>query len=209
MQELKTIENYFNTNAIKHKQSIESLNWGSKRTQEIRFHIFSEIANLEGKSILDVGCGFGDFCTFLQKKLGLKIDYTGVDISKEIVTQAKAKNPDLEILHLNILEEQIGQFDYVVGSGIHNIKLEDNYGFFQTMLEKMFSLAKEGVATNFIYKGETEFDAHIFAYEQEKILSMAQKLSPFLELRSDYLPHDMTLFLYKNDWATRHHYHEA
>ncbi len=210
MEELKTIEQFFNTSAKEYGATLDALNWGSKRTQELRFHILSEIAPLEGKSILDVGCGFGDFFYFLQEKLHYNINYTGVDISSEIVKEAREKYPTLNIKHLNILEETIEAHDYVFGSGIHNLKLDDNYGFFSLMLEKMYALAKEAVGTNFIYAQEGyKFDEHIFAYELEKILPIVQKITPYSLFRSDYLPHDMTLFLYKKDWATRHGYNEA
>lgn len=210
MQDIYAIENFFNTSAQRHGLSLDALNWGSKRTQELRFHVLSEIDSLRGKSILDVGCGFGDFAAFLTRQLGDDFCYVGVDISKEIVMQAREKHPHLDIRHLNILEEEIESFDYLFGSGIHNLKIDDNYGFFTKVTQRMFELAKEGIGTNFIQARQGfEFAEHIFAYELEKIVPIVEQLTPYVTVRTDYLPHDTTLFLYKNDWATRNNYHEA
>ena len=44
------------------------LGWGSKKSQDLRFKILIDRWNLENKSILDIGCGFGDFYFFLKKK---------------------------------------------------------------------------------------------------------------------------------------------
>jgi len=207
MDMLKTTEIFFDANAQKHEDSLLALDWGSKRTQELRFFILSEIADLNNKTILDVGCGFADFFVFLTQKLQLNISYTGVDISQNIITTAKAKHPDLDLRHLNILRESIEPFDYVFGSGIHNIKTTQNYTLLEMLLKQMFAIAKEGVATNMI---DASFDAnlaeHIFAYEKKRVIETVESITPYYCLRSDYLPHDFTLFLYKNDWATRNSY---
>ena len=209
MKDLQTIENFFNEKTQQNGYSIKSLDWGSKRTQQIRFHIFSEIASLENKSVLDVGCGFGDFFDFLTTTLGLNIEYTGVDISSKVVAQAKERNPQLNIIKLDILSQEVQKHDYVFGSGIHNIKVEKNDELLQKMLEKMFALCNYGVATNMINKTyESSLAEHIYGYELQKVMDMTKKLTPFSVVRQDYLPNDFTLYLYKHDWATRSNYEE-
>ncbi|MFA6138822.1 MAG: class I SAM-dependent methyltransferase [Sulfurimonas sp.] len=209
MDDLQRIENFFNEKTQLNGYSIKSLDWGSRRTQQIRFHIFSEIASLENKSILDVGCGFGDFFDFLNINLGLNVRYTGVDISSKIVAQAKERNPNLNIVKLDILSEEIEKHDYVFGSGIHNIKVEKNDELLERMLNKMFELCNYGVATNMINKTyENSLAEHIYGYELSKVMEMCKKLTPFSVVRQDYLPNDFTLYLYKHDWATRSNYEE-
>ncbi len=209
MDDLQIIENFFNEKTEQNGYSIKSLDWGSKRTQQIRFHIFTEIASLENKSVLDVGCGFGDFFDFLNTTLGLNIRYTGVDISSKIVAQAKERNPELHILKLDILSEEIEKHDYVFGSGIHNIKVEKNNELLEKMLSRMFELCNCGVATNMINKTyENSLAEHIFGYELSTVMGMCKKLTPYSVVRQDYLPNDFTLYLYKHDWATRSNYEE-
>lgn len=207
MDMLKKTQEFFDASVEKHADSLIALDWGSKRTQELRFFLFSEIDNLNGKTVLDVGCGFGDLFVFLTQKLHLNITYTGVDISKNIIATAKKRHPSLDLKQLNILEDPIESFDYVFGSGIHNIKTADNYALLEMLLTKMYEIANEGVATNMIDASfDTNLAEHIFAYEKNKVLEITQKITPYYVLRRDYLPHDFTLFLYKNDWATRNNY---
>jgi 2-polyprenyl-3-methyl-5-hydroxy-6-metoxy-1,4-benzoquinol methylase len=46
-----------------------SVHWSDPQGQEIRFRVLSQIANLNGQNVLDVGCGLGDLLTFFEKKI--------------------------------------------------------------------------------------------------------------------------------------------
>lgn len=209
MDDLKSIEEFFDTKTVENGHSIKSLDWGSKRTQEIRFYIFSELASLNGKSILDVGCGFADFFHFLNDKLKLNIDYTGIDISTEIVKKTKALYPYLNIQKKDILTQDVKKHDYVFASGIHNIKVQDNYKLLEKMLKRMFELTNFALATNFVNIAYKEpLAKHIFGYDIKKVRDIAKYITSFSTIRQDYLPNDFTLYLYRHDWATRSNYEE-
>ena len=80
--------------------------------------LFSMMPNLEGKRILDLGCGFGEHCIqFVQ--LGAE-KVVGIDISKKMLEVAQAENKNPKITYLNMPMEEIGQlsgtFDVVVSS---------------------------------------------------------------------------------------------
>ena len=44
-------------------------------------------------SILDLGCGNGRFGAFLAARLGLPVDYSGVDVSRRLLAEARSVNP--------------------------------------------------------------------------------------------------------------------
>ena len=52
---------YFTGLAEKYGNDVRTLNWGSKASQKGRFAVLEKIGNLNKKSVLDVGCGLGDF----------------------------------------------------------------------------------------------------------------------------------------------------
>ena len=80
---------YYNQLLEKNKDGPQSVGWGSKKSQNIRFKVLAEIGNLKNKKILDYGCGLGDFYKFLQKyKIG---DYVGYDINGKMVKRAMKK----------------------------------------------------------------------------------------------------------------------
>ena len=64
---------------------------GGAERQYLRFKTTLDAAVLFGEeltSILDIGCGFGDFCFYL-KNLKSSIKYTGVDINESLIGVAK------------------------------------------------------------------------------------------------------------------------
>ena len=61
----------FYTSAIKkHGTSPKGLNWHSKKTQYIRFKTILELlpSDMKNITLVDAGCGFGDFYLYLLKK---------------------------------------------------------------------------------------------------------------------------------------------
>ena len=80
--------------------------------------LFSLLPELADKTILDLGCGFGEHCMGFIKKGAAKV--VGIDISKKMLEVAKEENSDPKITYLNMPMEDIGsldeKFDLVVSS---------------------------------------------------------------------------------------------
>ena len=74
--DIKSLVKFYEKNARKYKNTFKSVAWGSRKSQKRRFEILSQIANLEGHSLLDVGCGPGDFYGWLKERYN-KFHYTG------------------------------------------------------------------------------------------------------------------------------------
>ena len=71
----------FYTSAIqKHGITAKGVNWISSDTQRIRFKAILEMlpSDLSWITLIDAGCGFGDFFTYLKKKNKLPKKYTGI-----------------------------------------------------------------------------------------------------------------------------------
>lgn len=70
--------------------------------------------HLTGKSVLEVGCGRGDFLAFLQKDLNCQC--VGVDVSEEMIRSAKERNPGpvYRVMDSASLDFPAGSFDFVV-----------------------------------------------------------------------------------------------
>lgn len=78
----------------------------------------------ENMSVLDIGCAQGGFSGIIGEKLN-NFSYTGLDISKEMILQAKLKHPNHNFYHIeeddySILEEINGgnAFDLTLALGI-------------------------------------------------------------------------------------------
>ena len=69
----------------------------------------------EGMSILDIGCAQGGFAGIIREQLS-KFSYTGVDISKAMITKASEKYPQHVFHHVN-------ENDYSALSGKYDMTL--------------------------------------------------------------------------------------
>lgn len=80
--------------------------------------LFSLLPDLNGKSVLDLGCGFGEHCKGFIQSGAAKV--VGVDISAKMLEVAREENSDPRITYLNMAMEDIGSleehFDVVVSS---------------------------------------------------------------------------------------------
>lgn len=85
--------------------------------------LFSLSPDLHGKSVLDLGCGYGENCAEF-KKLGAA-DVLGIDISEKMLTVATAEHPDIEFLRADMsdLSSVINKYDVIFSSlALHYIE---------------------------------------------------------------------------------------
>jgi len=78
----------------------------------------SLLPDLENKTVLDMGCGFGFSCVEFRKKGATKV--IGIDISEKMLTAAREQNTDDNLQFLNLDIEKIDElgmkFDIVYSS---------------------------------------------------------------------------------------------
>ena len=149
------IERY-NERLSVHGYDPKTLGWGGAERQYLRFKTTLDAAVLFGEeltSILDIGCGFGDFCFYL-KNLKSSIKYTGVDINESLIGVAKKEFRDSNF-YLGTIDScafEDGSSDLVVENGIFNAKLDfqDQLDYIERTLREMFRVSKYGVAADFM-----------------------------------------------------------
>lgn len=181
----------------KHGKSHKTLNWGSQEGQRLRFKILAEIGRLEGKRILDVGCGLGDFAGWLAKN-NIQADYTGLDLTPELVKQAQKNYPALAFVQGSILDESllVGQrFDFVLASGIFYTYSTGGGAWLRAAVARMWSLCKDGVAFNSLSAWSEGHEAGEYYADPPTTLAYCRTLTPWVAMRHDYHPRDFTIYL--------------
>ncbi|HLD14960.1 MAG TPA: class I SAM-dependent methyltransferase [Candidatus Nanoarchaeia archaeon] len=86
------------------------------------------MVNENPKKVLDYGCGSALFYTYLRKKFP-KMNYTGVDLSPDMLKVAKSKFKKEKFVEGNAekLPFENNSFDFVIGRGIlHHLHNSDN-----------------------------------------------------------------------------------
>lgn len=102
--------------------------------------LFSMMPNLKDKTILDLGCGFGEHCKGFVESGAKKV--IGIDISEKMLEIAKQENADSKITYINMPMENIFEltekFDIIISSlAFHYV--ED----FAGVVKNVFNLLNE------------------------------------------------------------------
>ncbi len=186
-----------------HESGPKALGWGSETSQKIRFRILCEIGNLNGKNILDFGCGFGDLYGFFtengKKNLGR---YVGVDMNPFAIEKARQKYQGVEFRvgdYLALKEFPEGSFDYVVASGVFNIEIPHWQQYTYASLLEMYRVCKNAVGINFL-NAQTILPKSEGSHYTDpcELLKFANSNLNFRSvLRQDYWPNDFTMYIYK------------
>lgn len=187
--------------------SPKTLGW-DKGKQDIRFSILTSQWELEGKRILDVGCGFGDLNRYFRKNKIENYEYVGVDVVEELIHEAKKQNSEngnskISYICADFLDMPFTEsFDYVISSGAFNRRFFgelDNYSFIEKCIDKSFDLCGEGIAFDFLSdKVDYQYE-HTFHSSPERILGYSYSKSRNVILRNDYMPFEFSIFIFKDD----------
>jgi len=187
---------------LRHGDSPEAVQYTSRESQERRFELLASVADLEGRSVLDFGCGTGQLCSYLQRR-GVTVDYHGVDIVDEFVALCRRKFPQGRFGRLEDFAGQ--QFDYVLVGGVFNNRMDDNVGFYQGTLRTLFGMARRGLAFNMMSAYVDYQDPGLFYEHPENVFRFLKtEITPFVALRNDYevkagvVPFDFTVYAYRS-----------
>lgn len=177
-----------------------SLDWASKKSQEIRFREMVKIGCLDKKSILDVGCGLGDFYAYLRDKLGLMFfEYTGIDIVPEFTNLAKSKYGGSLFKCCDLFGYE-GQPDYVFMIDVVDTLVEDNWRIIKGMLARAFRVARIAVGASFLSSyapPEDIANSDQYYVQPEELFRFCKTLTPWVVMKHEYLPHNVMIWLYR------------
>ncbi len=175
----------------------ESLGW-TRNGQVLHYEALLDIGNIEGKNILDFGCGKGDFYRFLREKQ-VCTHYSGFDINEDLITVARKRYPGVCFrvfdIETDIMEED---FDYIFLCGVFNLKVQGIGQTVRKTLKTLFGHCKVGLAFNALSSHSPKKDFELHYESPGELFSFAvENLSPLVSLRHDRIPYDFTMFVYK------------
>jgi SAM-dependent methyltransferase len=177
----------------------KSLCWHQKGAAHQRFRVLWAEIDFNQRSVLDVGCGFGEMGKFLLKRYkGVK--YTGVDIVPEFIEEAKKHLLDVSFEICDYFAHPMEKkFDIVIASGTLNSNVEDNIGFRKKAIKVMFEHTKRILAFNMLGahpQPASNKDSNIWFADSIEILKYCMSLTRRVVLRANYHPTDFTIFMY-------------
>lgn len=185
----------------RHGAGFRATLWGSRETQLLRFAVMCELAPLDGCTILDVGCGQGDFAVYLHD-LGVRFrQFIGVDAMEDMIEQAKGRALErCRFSTADLLRDgswlNAAGADWITISGTLNTMEEPTA---QGLVETCFRAAQQGVIFNFLSNRAHEkwLEKNLAParrFHTVRWIDWALTLSPNVSFTQDYLEgHDATI----------------
>lgn len=200
------INKRYSERLTKEGDTYEALRTGPWERRELRFSIISEIGIQSGDSVLDVGCGYGDFYDYLNRQ-GVDVKYTGFDINPDFIDIAQGKYPGQQFELKDIINEDYEKYDWIISSSCFNLKLQaqDNYEFIEQILTSAYAHANKGVALD-LFTDYVDFKMdNMFYYSPEKVFTMGKRISKRVCLRHDHPMFEFCIYLYPDflGWANK------
>jgi len=170
--------------------SAEGVAWDSAQTQKKRFSaITSCIGDLKQDSVVDAGCGFGDFYLYLKEKGNLPKSYIGLDLCAPMVEEAKVRT-GCKIMQKDILSQSIPTADWYVASGSMNLLTQMETRIF---IQRCFEKSRKGFVFNLLEGKERE--GKYSYWKPYEILTLCRTLSNNVKLKEGYMEGDFTVVL--------------
>ena len=196
------VADHFGALVRQHGYGHEAIDYGSRMGQRQRFDVLTETLTLEGRRVLDVGCGFADLAEYLNER-EIGATYEGIDICPELIEEARRRHPGLPLKVCNLLDEDPQEpCDVAIANGIFYLLGGEAEGLMQRIVVRMFELAREAVAFTSLSTWADHREPNEYHADPRRVLEFCQTLTPRVTLRHDYMPHDFAVFLMKCGGAT-------
>lgn len=202
MKKLQIIQKYYENNMLNGDAEYKILGWESEEAQRLRFDMLLNGTELEGKRLLDVGCGTGNLLEYINSK-GINVKYTGVDILEPMIKIATGKKLKGNFYHADIFKDNIFKgksFDIIYSSGIFNLNLGNNRTFLHDAIGLFLGLASEAVVFNLLHVASPDREDKYFYFHPDEIKEILADYSDAIkevEIIEAYLKNDFTVICRK------------
>ena len=146
------VADYYSEKVRQHGETAQGVDWNSTESQKTRFDQLLGIvpSGASEYSVLDYGCGYGAIIDVLTER-GQPFRYVGYDVSEEMIVRARRLHPG-DQCEFTTDEEELGPSDYVVASGVLNVRLEASKAkwkeYVLETLDDLHRLSLKGFAFN-------------------------------------------------------------
>jgi SAM-dependent methyltransferase len=149
---LPRVAAYYASKLAAHGTTPRGVDWNGIESHELRHRQFLRL--LDGSpnaSVLDLGCGFGDFFRFLRAA-GHQGRFIGYDIAPSMIEKARELYGESDKLRWQIGAEPAEIAEFAIGSGIFNVKgdipNEAWIGYVHRSIDILAHAGRQGFAFN-------------------------------------------------------------
>ena len=195
MKIIEKIRRYYENNNQKYGKGEARNLWAEPYRQQVRFEKIINLVDFSGKSICDVGCGYGDFYFFLNKYGIPFLKYTGIELLEEHCQVARERLPNnCEIICADFLSKDFGHFDILIASGVFNFYEVGWLEFTTSIINKMWQVSNDSIIFNI---RSSYGDIKPAWIKPSFWTSYAEDKTKKFSLHHDYLMNDFTIIMSK------------
>jgi hypothetical protein len=186
--------------AEKYGGGFSALLWASPKTQRARFDAIQRAFDMDGRSVLDAGCGRADLMGFLLDQNVRPADYIGLEAVDALASAAEARAyTNSRIIRGDFIRDPARLFvgaDVIVFSG--SLNTMDDGAFYRT-IARAYEAAAQAVVFNFLSSAALAGKEYLVWHQAERVQSFLRKLNGDVQMLSDYLQGDCTAAIIKRD----------
>ena len=199
------VADYYSEKVRQHGETAQGVDWNSTESQKTRFDQLLGIvpSGASEYSVLDYGCGYGAIIDVLTER-GQPFRYVGYDVSEEMIVRARRLHPG-DQCEFTTDEEELGPSDYVVASGVLNVRLEASKAewkeYVLETLDDLHRLSLKGFAFNALtsYSDSDHMRDDLFYADPSWLFDHCKRrYSGQVALLHDYGLYEFTILVRKN-----------
>ena len=199
--DLNSVVERYQRRIAEHGPTFASLNSGSEEKQNLRHSVHATALRGAKPSILEIGCGLGDFYKYL---VGRQIEcvYHGYDIVPEYIAECRRTHPQAKFEVRNIFLDGIeGAYDTVVMSQVLNNRYlkSDNMQVMQRALQLAFQHTRISVSVDMLSTYVDFRNPDLFYYSPEEIFRVAKTIATRVLIRHDYRAFEFSVQLFHQE----------
>ena len=199
------VADYYSEKVRQHGETAQGVDWNSTESQKTRFDQLLAIvpSGATEYSVLDYGCGYGAIIDVLTER-GQPFRYVGYDVSEEMILRARRLHPG-DQCEFTTDEQELGPSDYVVASGVLNVRLEVSKAqwkeYVLETLDDLHRLSLKGFAFNALtsYSDPDHMRDDLFYADPSWLFDHCKRTySGQVALLHDYGLYEFTILVRKN-----------
>ncbi|MDH6591654.1 SAM-dependent methyltransferase [Variovorax sp. TBS-050B] len=209
---LSDVSSYYETKLAAHGETARGVDWNGEASQSLRFEQLCKIiAEPEGFSINDLGCGYGALNEYLALSFA-GFSYNGFDISEAMVAAAQRRqganamdvSAAKRTARFVAADRPDGIADYGIASGIFNVRLDWSEAAWQSYLDSTLDVldqtSRRGFAFNCLtsYSDPDKMRDHLHYADPCRIFDRCKRrYSRNVALLHDYGLYEFTILVRK------------
>ncbi|QPF82999.1 methyltransferase domain-containing protein [Bradyrhizobium genosp. L] len=151
---LQQVAVYYASRLAQHGPTPQGVDWNGRSSHELRHRQFLRLLDdAPNGSLIDLGCGFGDFWRFLRDA-GYEGAFTGYDVAASMIDKARELYGENERCRWRVGAEPAEPADFAVASGIFNVKgavaAERWAGYVSDTIDVLARAGRRGFAFNML-----------------------------------------------------------